>query len=598
MESSIESANVHPSPSQSWSAQGAPPGTAPALNPAPVLNLAARSALPLLSRLATAELALSTPPADDGVPPGFGGFFPTLYTNANILLRDPLTVFIELNDRFGGGEKMLPVRFNFLGKPSLLLTNPRHINQVFKDNDHFSPSAHPDFLARFRACLGYNLISVDYEGWGLLRPRTTAFLNGRPLNEYSAVMRAVMEEDYLPSFFRLADSRMPMDVFDSMLGFSSKVVFRSFMRLGAADVPDDVHAALSQLFSLVRSYVLRPSLPLWVPSPTNNQFKRNRNVLRRLILPYIDPQKGLDTMLGSIVRAHTKRVPAAYEGRLVEYILTVLAGGSDVGTEPRARLTAAVTQVLKESQQQTVYQLGKELARVSSEWSKLEKHPLTLRPEVFEAGLETILCEGGEIDRELVLQEMVSNLIGGSETTILLMTWGLYYLSRAPDVQERLHREANADRDSIIPHIEISNLKERWGYLYNVLREILRLASPAAVFTRPVIADVTLDGYKLKKGTSVWGSQYITQRSPYVWKDPEHFIPERFEQPVPAGAFFPFTLGQRMCVGMNFAYLEAAIALATLAKYFRVECDTPELSYDMGLTFRPDRPVKLRLIRR
>lgn len=179
--------------------------------------------------------------------------------------------------------------------------------------------------------------------------------------------------------------------------------------------------------------------------------------------------------------------------------------------------------------------------------------------------------------------------------TILMMTWGLYFLSSLPHVQEKLHREAAANGGAVIPDIAAATMRECWPYLYNVLRESLRLGPPAALFNRPVIKDVKLDGFELKRGTLLWGSPYITHRSPYIWKDAERFIPERWDQPVPTGAFLPFSLGPRTCVGSNYAYLEAGIGFATLMKYFTVECLTKALGYEVGLTFRPDRPVKILL---
>src|SRR4029078_6244529 len=98
---------------------------------AAMLRSAKRAALPLLSRLAAAEHALSGESTERGQPPGYGGFFPSLYCSVSALLGNLLELLVELEHRFGGGERMLPVRFNFLGKPSVLVTNPRHIHQVF-----------------------------------------------------------------------------------------------------------------------------------------------------------------------------------------------------------------------------------------------------------------------------------------------------------------------------------------------------------------------------------------------------------------------------------------------------------------------------------
>src|SRR5262245_58006341 len=153
-----------------------------------------RTVLPALSRLAEIERSFADPFAGGDEAAGYQGFFPSLYCNANAFAGGMLDLLVELEQRFGGGAEMRPVRFDFLGKPSVLVTNPRHIQQVFKDQAHFSPSTDPRIRERFQKLLGFNLVSADAEAWREVRPRTAAFLSGRPLAEYGELMRSVMEE--------------------------------------------------------------------------------------------------------------------------------------------------------------------------------------------------------------------------------------------------------------------------------------------------------------------------------------------------------------------------------------------------------------------
>lgn len=565
-----------------------------------IREVAKSRALDALAQLADIESSVRTP--EPGEPPGRAGLMSAVYCNAKIVLgRDLLAMLIELDERFGGGVEMRPVRFNFFGTPAVLVSKPEHVERVFKDREHFSMSSEPKTLERFHDLLGFNLIAAKEDVWRRTRPRTSAALNGSSLSEYGEVMRAVMVEDVVPRLTRASAAGEVLEVFETMLEFSSKAVFRSFMRLPGHAVPDEVHGALSRLFDHVRTHVLEPGLPLWVPSPANRAFFRDRDRVRDFVGPQIDGHAELDTMLGATIRAHTRRV----QGRTREDIEAVCATlreaygveGADMG-EPQLR--DRVAELLVETRDKPVFEIAKRLVRAGRDWSRARGLELLSSERVLQARLEAILCRDGSVDRERVLEEMVSNLIGGSETTILMMTWGLYLLARNPEAQDRLREEALTvgGEAGSVPSIEVTELKSKWPYLFNVLREILRLASPAAAFNRPVIADTRLDDFALPAGTLVWGSQYITHRSPHVWDQPERFMPERFDQPVPAGAFFPFTLGPRMCVGMNYAYLEAAYALVTICAHFRVECLEDEVGYDMGLTFRPDRPIRVRLHRR
>jgi len=123
---------------------------------------------------------------------------------------------------------MLPIQFNLLGRPNVLVTNPRHIQQVFKDNEHFSASSDPQVLKRFKDLLGFNLVSADHELWGKVHPRTSAFLNGRPIDKYGEIMRAVMGEDILPALQRSAEIGAPVECFESMPKYTAKESFQSF----------------------------------------------------------------------------------------------------------------------------------------------------------------------------------------------------------------------------------------------------------------------------------------------------------------------------------------------------------------------------------
>lgn len=555
--------------------------------------------LTTLERLSDAERTVRRPALDE--PPGRSGPLSALYCNAKIMLGgDLLAVLTELDEAFGGGKEMRPVRFNFFGTPAVLVTKPEHVDTVFKDTQHFSMSAEPKTLERFGDLLGFNLVAADKQTWARVRPRTAAALTGSSLREHGEVMRAVMGEDVLPRLRRAAAHDEVLDVFETMLEFSSKAVFRAFMRLPGHAVPDAVHGALSRLFDHVRTHVLEPGVPLWVPSPANKAFFRDRDVVRDFVGPQMDGHARLDTLMGTTVRGHTERV----RGRTREDIEAVTAElWAAYGAEhslPSAELRSGVAELLAagEREQATVFDIGKRLVKLGRTHAKQHELELIVAERVLQAQLEAVLCRDGHIDRERVLQEMVSNLIGGSETTILMMSWGLYYLARNPEAQDRLREEALQAGEDPVPSIEVSELRRKWPYLFNVLREILRLASPAAAFNRPVIAETELDGFRLPAGTLVWGSQYITHRSPHVWDQPEAFMPERFDEPVAPGSFFPFTLGPRMCVGMNYAYLEAAYALVTFCRHFHVECLEREVGYDMGLTFRPDRPIRVRLRRR
>src|SRR5262249_21017077 len=84
-----------------------------------------------------------------------------------------------------------------------------------------------------------------------------------------------------------------------------------------------------------------------------------------------------------------------------------------------------------------------------------------------------------------------------------------------------------------------------------------------------------IGGYRVPPGTIVTVSPYLTHRAPDVWPDPERFDPDRFtaEQSEQRQRFasFPFAGGPRQCIGSDFAMTEATLALAMIARRYRLE---------------------------
>jgi cytochrome P450 len=107
-----------------------------------------------------------------------------------------------------------------------------------------------------------------------------------------------------------------------------------------------------------------------------------------------------------------------------------------------------------------------------------------------------------------------------------------------------------------------------------VLQEALRLYPPIWVLSRKAIADDELGGFSIPQGSMVILSPYATHHHPALWGQPEVFDPERFTPERvatrPHYAHFPFGGGPRLCIGSNFALMEAQLVLATVAQRYRL----------------------------
>jgi cytochrome P450 len=211
----------------------------------------------------------------------------------------------------------------------------------------------------------------------------------------------------------------------------------------------------------------------------------------------------------------------------------------------------------------------------------------------------------GMPDRQ-VRDEVLTLLMAGHETTAVALTWAWFELARTPAARAAL------DAEIASPGAEQALAAASWDRLpvtRAVVAETLRLHPPAYILGRRPTEDVTVDGYRFRRGMAVIMSPYALHRDERSWgPDAAQFRPSRwvaadgrFEESAPGqprGAYLPFGAGSRMCIGSGFAVMEAVLILARLARDWSVEID-PGFEPDMrpAVTLRPG-PMPARLTAR
>jgi len=175
-------------------------------------------------------------------------------------------------------------------------------------------------------------------------------------------------------------------------------------------------------------------------------------------------------------------------------------------------------------------------------------------------------------DRHL-LDEILTLIIAGHETTASALNWFWWLLAQHPAAEAKLLAElsANADAGILVPgHADL----ERYPYTLQALSETLRLYPPGWLLTRRAIAADTIAGTDVEPGTDILLSPYLIQRHPGFWPAPDRFDPDRFAPDAVAArnrfAYLPFGLGPRACIGEHFALVEMQIHVAMLARRFRL----------------------------
>ena len=169
-----------------------------------------------------------------------------------------------------------------------------------------------------------------------------------------------------------------------------------------------------------------------------------------------------------------------------------------------------------------------------------------------------------------VRDHIVTMFMAGHETTAMAMTWAWYLLSQHPAQEAKLHAELRTVLGGRPPtHDDLGKLT----YSRMVIEESMRIYPTVPVLEREALADDTLAGRAVPKGSTVMIVPWVLHRHQKLWKNPGRFDPERFSSDQSAArprfSYLPFGGGKRICIGAAFAIAEATILLATLAQHFQ-----------------------------
>lgn len=180
--------------------------------------------------------------------------------------------------------------------------------------------------------------------------------------------------------------------------------------------------------------------------------------------------------------------------------------------------------------------------------------------------------DGNKMSDKELIDEVMTMIIAGHETTGGTLNWIWYELSQHPEYEQKVYQEAAAVvSDDSLSDDDLSNL----NYTKQVIDEALRLYPPVWLFSRKAVNDDTIAGYAIPAGSNIFLSPYYTQRDPRLWEKAGEFYPEHFNGENSAlrhkYAFIPFSAGSRRCIGEYFSYIEMQTHLAILINLFKLD---------------------------
>jgi len=174
-------------------------------------------------------------------------------------------------------------------------------------------------------------------------------------------------------------------------------------------------------------------------------------------------------------------------------------------------------------------------------------------------------------DDPTLLDQIITYLLAGAETTGSALAWTLLLISAHPAERDRLERGLPAAPPA--RHRGVCDAREL-GSTRMVVQESLRLYPPGWILGRRALAHDRIDEVDIEPGASVAVSPYTMHRHPGYWPAPDEFHPERFH-PTRATrpqrfSYLPFGAGPRTCIGAQLAMAEATSVVAGIMQQFRL----------------------------
>ncbi|KAJ5237472.1 hypothetical protein N7489_007563 [Penicillium chrysogenum] len=218
-----------------------------------------------------------------------------------------------------------------------------------------------------------------------------------------------------------------------------------------------------------------------------------------------------------------------------------------------------------------------------------------------ETGIDiiSVALSSGTFDEENLVDQSMTFLGAGHETTATALQWAVYALCKNPDVQTRLRDEIRANLPSLdnptpISAVAVDNLP----YLNAVCNEVLRFHPSVPMTIRKAVRDTTLADMYIPKDTTFTICPQILNRLEELWgPDANEFNPDRFMGPGKANtggavsnyAFLTFLHGPRSCIGQGFAKSELACLIAATVGRFHMELKFPDAKLEIreGATVAP-----------
>lgn len=207
---------------------------------------------------------------------------------------------------------------------------------------------------------------------------------------------------------------------------------------------------------------------------------------------------------------------------------------------------------------------------------------------------------GVAMQNKELIDEVMTLIIAGSETSATTMNWTWYAIAQYPDVAAQFYAEIDAASYKEAPSFEhIAEL----NYTRQIVEEALRIYPPVWLYSRKALGEDKLGEFNIPAGADIFISPYYLHRHQAFWPNPEKFDPTRFTDAAVKSrhklAYIPFSAGPRRCIGDFFGTVEAQMHFGLMGRHFKMKYlgpTPPQLAPEINL--RSKQPLIMRITKR
>lgn len=192
-----------------------------------------------------------------------------------------------------------------------------------------------------------------------------------------------------------------------------------------------------------------------------------------------------------------------------------------------------------------------------------------LKRETF---IDQVVYYENQLTKKQIDDHMLS-IISPHRTLALQITQAVMMLAMHPDVQEKVYQEIMEVYPTENVPLDYETV-QKLDYMDRVIKETMRLFPAIPFILRNTMEEIEVGGQTIPEGVNFFISIYSIHRNKDVWGenannfDPDNFLPENVAKRHP-GAWVPFSLGKRNCVGKQYTNLSFKIVLKKLIETYK-----------------------------